>query len=465
MKIKYLIKDNWNNRDVQSGFTLVEVVVALAILAIIMGGMLTLFTHSYQTIYRTSEMSREILNSQSDINNAVLDDGYRVNVSETPLNVEIEKNSMAYATVEGKILESTTGNLQTVTMGTEIFIERPKLVIDISNRGKSNPKLMDHQVLITVNTSQYVSTGEMKSDCGDIRFFDTLGNPLAYYIEPGTANTTNTKIWVKVKEIPASTAVNPETKIEMHYGNKSLLSTSSGFETFDFFDDFRNSSLDITLKWSAASFAGGAHNPLTFTINKYPGMIDKGDNTYLNGTHIYNYEIVSNILKIKGRGGDSISGVNDWNVIRARAAMIPSQKSALEINIKKENYNNHHYAVVDMTNSHRVAVWDFYPSDSINRGRYRVQYQAGGALIQDNSVNTPYSLNTNHTLGIIRRAENQFEVRVNDTSLWTRTESSWSSITMFPVLWTVRGHTSVDSINWVRLRKWVANTPDVTVNY
>ncbi|MEM0242889.1 MAG: DUF2341 domain-containing protein [Candidatus Aenigmatarchaeota archaeon] len=56
----------------------------------------------------------------------------------------------------------------------------------------------------------------MRSDCGDIRFTDSDGITLLnYWIEPNTCNTNNTRIWVKVPNIPA----NSQKIIYLYYGN------------------------------------------------------------------------------------------------------------------------------------------------------------------------------------------------------------------------------------------------------
>jgi hypothetical protein len=85
---------------------------------------------------------------------------------------------------------------------------------------------------------------EALSNGADVRFTDANGNELDYWIENWDYAGKNTRIWVKVQTIPA----NGETKIKMHYGNPSAISSSNGEATFDFFDDFNEASLN-TNKW------------------------------------------------------------------------------------------------------------------------------------------------------------------------------------------------------------------------
>ncbi|MEM5820154.1 MAG: DUF2341 domain-containing protein [Candidatus Aenigmatarchaeota archaeon] len=64
----------------------------------------------------------------------------------------------------------------------------------------------------------------MRSDCGDIRFTDSDGITLLnYWIEPNTCNTENTKIWVKIPNIPS----NSNKIIYLYYGNPNANSLSN----------------------------------------------------------------------------------------------------------------------------------------------------------------------------------------------------------------------------------------------
>ncbi|MEM0480629.1 MAG: DUF2341 domain-containing protein [Candidatus Aenigmatarchaeota archaeon] len=108
--------------------------------------------------------------------------------------------------------------------------------IPITIKENSGKNLTDYQVLITLDTASLISAGKMKSDCGDIRFTDSDGTTLLnYWIESG-CNSANTRIWIKIPNIPAS-----GTKtIYLYYGNPSANSLSNGDLVFDFFDDFES---------------------------------------------------------------------------------------------------------------------------------------------------------------------------------------------------------------------------------
>jgi len=127
--------------------------------------------------------------------------------------------------------------------------------IPITITEQSGNVLTDYQVLVTLDTASLISAGKMRSDCGDVRFTDSDGTTLLNYWLEGGCNSTNTKIWVKVPNIPA----NSSKIIYVYYGNPSATSASNGDATFDFFDDFIGTSLD-TSKWTLgyASYEGAS---------------------------------------------------------------------------------------------------------------------------------------------------------------------------------------------------------------
>jgi len=128
-------------------------------------------------------------------------------------------------------------------MGGWLFAWNYRKALIINNTSNSNG-LTDYQVLTTLDTQSLISSGKMRSDCGDIRFTDSDGQTqLNYWIESG-CDTSSTKIWVKVPSIPA----NSTKTIYVYYGNLSATSASNGDNTFLLFDDFFGTTLDST-KW------------------------------------------------------------------------------------------------------------------------------------------------------------------------------------------------------------------------
>jgi hypothetical protein len=99
--------------------------------------------------------------------------------------------------------------------------------IIINNTNNANT-LSNYQVLVTLDTASLISAGKIRSDCGDIRFTDSDAQTLlSYWIESG-CNSANTKIWVKVPSIPASST----KTIYVYYGNSGATSTSNFDGTF-----------------------------------------------------------------------------------------------------------------------------------------------------------------------------------------------------------------------------------------
>lgn len=123
-------------------------------------------------------------------------------------------------------------------------------VITIDN--SLNPeKLENYPVEIIFDTETFISSGFMRPDCGDIRFTGESGKTLPYWIESGI-NTKETKIWVKVDQIPGSSKVN----IYLSFGDPGLESQSNGEDTFDFFDGFEAGNFD---KWEELVYTSGIY--------------------------------------------------------------------------------------------------------------------------------------------------------------------------------------------------------------
>ncbi len=116
------------------------------------------------------------------------------------------------------------------------------------NNSLSNEPLIEYQINFTIDTQNLIALGKMRSDCGDIRFYDPIAEEwLSYYISnisTESCNTTSTRIWVKVPYV----AAHGYRIIYMYYGNLSLTPQSSGERTFEFFEDWESGF--NTSKWS-----------------------------------------------------------------------------------------------------------------------------------------------------------------------------------------------------------------------
>ncbi len=108
--------------------------------------------------------------------------------------------------------------------------------------------------------------GEVQSNGADIRFTDSNGNELNYWIESWDYYSKNAKVWVKVASIPDSTT----TIIRMYYGNPGASSMSNGDRTFEFFDDLewqaRIQTQELRSGGKMVSNKDNYHRPLAFSI-------------------------------------------------------------------------------------------------------------------------------------------------------------------------------------------------------
>src|SRR5690606_11017042 len=85
---------------------------------------------------------------------------------------------------------------------------------DVPITNSSGEVQTDFQVEVTFDTQSLIATDKLQSQCQDIRFTDSSGKQLKFWIEPNTCDTTSTKIWVLVPSIPTSGA-----DLFLYYGN------------------------------------------------------------------------------------------------------------------------------------------------------------------------------------------------------------------------------------------------------
>jgi len=122
---------------------------------------------------------------------------------------------------------------------------------EITITERSGQNLTDYQIMIILNDTNFDFT-HAQTNGADIRFTDTNGNLLDYWIEEWDTVNESAKVWVKVPTIPA----NGTTKIWMYYGNSKAPSKSNGFNTFELFENF-----DTAPVWydDARDFPHGTH--------------------------------------------------------------------------------------------------------------------------------------------------------------------------------------------------------------
>jgi len=107
--------------------------------------------------------------------------------------------------------------------------------------------LAGFQIQITFTGSSF-TWGQANSDGSDIVFTDISGTTLLpFWIETWDPSGQQASIWVKATSLPVGT-----TTIYMYYGNSEAGSLSNASNTFDFYDDFSDETIN-TSKWEVVT--------------------------------------------------------------------------------------------------------------------------------------------------------------------------------------------------------------------
>jgi hypothetical protein len=133
------------------------------------------------------------------------------------------------------------GRIDQVTIAARPFGESERKglqfeVLEFSEMGEvsilgTGVELTDYQVRVNIPYAP-----QMKSDYSDLRFTDSEGNLLSFYLD--TFDTQKAVLWVKVPSIPAE-----GVSIYLYYGAPEAKSVSDGASTFDLFLDFEDGDL------------------------------------------------------------------------------------------------------------------------------------------------------------------------------------------------------------------------------
>lgn len=158
--------------------------------------------------------------------------------------------------------------------------------------GSTAGAVTDYQLKLNVHksagtdtiTDVYLETN-VRDDFGDIRFTESDGTTILDYWIESYISGTSAIIWIKVSAIPASPNT---TTIYIYYNNPSETTTSSGTNTFMFFDDFTvdssanytifnvNTGNNATKTWDAGGFLKIASiNPTWHKVLYNAGSFDK----------------------------------------------------------------------------------------------------------------------------------------------------------------------------------------------
>lgn len=99
------------------------------------------------------------------------------------------------------------------------------------------------------NFKLYINSYSLSTNFGDIRFTESDGSTeLSYWMENLTS--TYADFWIKITDDLSSSDV----LFYVYFGKIDTITTSNGFDTFIFFDDFNDDSLD-TEKWNMTKSA------------------------------------------------------------------------------------------------------------------------------------------------------------------------------------------------------------------
>lgn len=144
--------------------------------------------------------------------------------------------------------------------------------VTITNTGTP---LNDYQVQVNLAGGNFPAYANTNGE--DIRFTDANGTELSYWIENWDNSSKAASIWVKVPSIPTGSSTN----IKMYYGNPKAISSSNGDKTFEFFDDFSGTSLDLS-KWP--SHQGEIVSNGILSLNVFSD-VNAGDEDYVFATN------------------------------------------------------------------------------------------------------------------------------------------------------------------------------------
>ncbi|NOQ24971.1 MAG: DUF2341 domain-containing protein [Bacteroidales bacterium] len=282
----------------------------------------------------------------------------------------------------------------------------------------SSSALSNFQVMLEFNTATYVSSGKMNISGSDIRFMDDNNNLLSHWIVPGTFNTSNTQIWINVSDIAVG-----DSEIYMYFGNNEAYNTSSGEETFMFFDDFERGTDD----WVSC---GGGHYLDNGSIVLY-STEDNNNQALMKTNQAFTAPFISE-MKVKNVTGDNLrqfsllqTNADDegFGLTSIESNVIDSMEitrfsSGTNCFIEEKAYGN--AKLTSGTSGIWQFIWSSPNSQNGVKGESDVNLQA-----TDNAYSSPVSLN--------------------------------SGLAVF-------GSIASVTVDWYRIRKYASTEPTIVIN-
>ncbi|MEM5804689.1 MAG: DUF2341 domain-containing protein [Candidatus Aenigmatarchaeota archaeon] len=117
---------------------------------------------------------------------------------------------------------------------------------NITLNENSGFSLTNYSLKMLIDTETLWLEGKVQWNCDDLRFLDSDGAELSYWIKDGDCRSSQTPVWVKIPHLAAGES----RDITMYYGNSGASAGKNGTATFLLFDDFGSGSLNTAL-WTA----------------------------------------------------------------------------------------------------------------------------------------------------------------------------------------------------------------------
>ena len=292
-----------------------------------------------------------------------------------------------------------------------------RIPVTITNSGS---ELTEFQVQVSLDAS--FPWSHANGDGSDLRFTSSDGETeLSYWIENWTASTS-ANVWVKVPSVAASPAT---TTIYLYYGNSSVQSSSNGFSTFEFFDDFTGGTIDAA-RWTAS---GGTWSVVSTTQQDgTTGYVAQGIISSA-GKHL---------LKSAYSGTDYIvEGYGQLNTGRVWGLGVRSTTN-------QSTYTLNLYEDLDAADNLYYYAWLGGPTTTtVYRGPV-------GAI----NLNTWYKLK-------VKASGNTFDIYFNDELKTTASNSQWASgsVGLFLEYDEQHGAAGTAVYNDIRVRKYASDEP------
>ncbi|MCD4779447.1 MAG: DUF2341 domain-containing protein [Candidatus Omnitrophica bacterium] len=233
--------------------------------------------------------------------------------------------------------------------------------VDIDNTSNTN-NLTDYSVLVVLNTQSLIAGGSMESDGRDIRFTAAQNDDttfLDYWMETDTVDTTSTRLWVQVGNIPASS----HRTIYIYYGNSGAAAYSDPDATFI---EFINFNTDGVL-----SYGGGQDaQPAQYEI------LDSGRTLRMYGN---NWKASNTSLTLGGQQKLDFSFKN---------AGAQAEINGVGLDINSTDLNSNWFYKADGTQS-----WGSYSTSPVYSGSG--DYERLGTVLDDFSGNFSYLVFSN----------------------------------------------------------------------